>query len=201
MCLNLPKVASNSPTSNMWLSSLSVVLLAQSLSAVTATPFDQLLNFDGTEPSLATPDFLPPGVGFEDPIRYNPEYTATAPDLSTPLFPDTSFPGPSFDVALGGGGSDIVAATNECYPKERACCLGLNFSQCYYAPSAQCSDKQTICCSRIDSVSRDGFDCGKVPPAAATEPPVTDSQFGDEEYWGTDDAVTDEEWQQTILGW
>lgn len=117
------------------------------------------------------------------------------------LFPGTDtfdFGTTPVEVALGGG-PDLLAATDECYPKQRSCCLRAQYQSCYYIPDSRCSNKAVLCCDRVDSVSLAGIGCSN--PAPATQPESTAPEDGGddslhlEELEGdeSDPVITDEE--------
>lgn len=162
---------------------LYVFVAAQCLSIAIGSPidslFDPLFSFDGTETSIDNLDILTADAGGqEDWIFGDPGGVALVPDSSVPSPPGTLFPGDSFDVGLGGavggfgGGTDLLAATDECYPKQRACCVRANYQQCYYLPSSQCSTE--ICCDYVDAVSLAGRGCQALnQPTQPSKPPAT----------------------------
>ena len=180
---------------------LYVFILARCLSSAIGSPFDSLFDpipsLDVTETSLDNPDFLTASIGEgpDDLIFDQPEGIEIISDSPIPLFPDAGF-----DVGWGGWGgalegTDFLAETNECFPKERACCLRSGFQQCYYDPSPQCSGKTIICCDRIDMVSLVGYGCQGVSQTTQ-QPPVTEPQNTDEVPLDS----TDEEWLNLIFG-
>lgn len=145
---------------------LQVFVLVQCLSLAIGSPldsiFDPLPSLDDTLTSLDNSGILTADIGIpEDPIFFNPGGIELVSDPSIPLFPETDTSQISFDVDFGGalGGADfLLAATNECGTRERACCLRGD-NDCYTAPSSQCGNQRILCCSRVDPVSRVGVDC------------------------------------------
>lgn len=168
----------------MWALFLYVFVLAQCLPLAIGSSldslFDPLPSLDGTETSLDNPGLLAANIEVpENTIFFDPGGIELVSDSPVPLFPQTEFSGTSFDVGLGGaeGGADfLLAAANECGTRERACCLRAGNNDCYTAPSSQCSDKQIICCDRVDAVSRAGIGCQPVSQVIQQPPPSTNPQ-------------------------
>lgn len=186
----------------MCASFLYVLILTQFLSLAIGSPLDSLLDplpsLDGTQTSPDNPGLLTANAGGpEDLLLYEPGAIAIAPDSPVSLLPETDNSGTSFDGAPGG--VDILAASNECYPKEQACCLGHIFSTCYYAPSAQCSSQILLCCDRIDSVSLAGVGCQSA--SKTIQQPFIEPQDANEAYLGAgDEALSDEDWLSSLWG-
>ncbi len=94
-----------------------------------------------------------------------------ASDLGSELInPGLSLDTPSLDIALGESGlyppvdlafeeTDSLFAGSKCtFPKQEACCTGPDYTNCFYE-RARCRGHPTVCCSRVDDVSRKGVDC------------------------------------------
>lgn len=173
----------------MCVSFLAVLVLAHRLSFAIGSPLDTLPSLDGSEILLDNSDVFPANIeGPEEPLFFETGGFVTTPEGSVSLFPESDYPGVSFDVALGG--PDLLAAANECFPKQRTCCRGSNFSTCYDVPSAQCGNAPTICCTRVDSVSLAGIGCDGLSPTP--QQPITEPQ--------DDGGLTDEDWLNLIWG-
>lgn len=181
----------------MSVSSLVVLVLAQSLAFTIGSPLDTLPNLDGSEFLLDNPDVFTANIGGpEEPLFFETGGLATTLETPVPLFPESNYPGTSFDVALGG--LDLLAANNECYPKQRACCRRSGFNTCYDAPSAQCGNAPIVCCDRVDTVSLSGIGCTLLSPTS--QQPITNPQDGEEVYPGVKyQDLTDEEWFNLLL--
>ena len=183
----------------MHISVLLIFALAQCHSSMADWSPDSLPSLDGSEPSpLDNVDLFATDMGGPtDPLFLS------VPDESGLLFPETdpNSLGTSFETGLGGGGLDLLAASdNECYPKERACCLRASYNQCYYAPSSQCAGRAIVCCSRVNDVTLAGVDCSppsQPAPQTLNEPPADSEEI----YPGLDDELLpQEDYLDLILG-
>jgi hypothetical protein len=142
------------------------------------TEQQDLLFPEGSDPGLGTEpqNFLFPegsdlGLGIEQqnlPFPEESDLGFLASDLGSELInPGLS---PSLDIALGESGlyppvdlafeeTDSLFAGSKCtFPKQEACCTGPDYTNCFYE-RARCRGHPTVCCSRVDDVSRKGVDC------------------------------------------